>query len=494
MYTGWPFRIHDLSGCVKLNTEKIYLKDIVGYIKDEKSFSQVKFNGEFDVVGNKKTLVITIPNLFVNEALLHKIPEVGEQVYSKIRPSGFVDMTFQYNEGEKEESSYYLTVNCKDMEITSPDFPLPMSHVNGQFRLCNDIIILKNTSGFIRCGDQLIYTEINGVYDITHERKIFNVTVPNLVITETLLKNIPKKEFGEMLWTELHPKGRVDIVANLQGFKEEKDNNYFVEINLKDCEIANDKHTLSFWGIGGRIEINKEGVVCKHIDAKYCGGHVEGAVSVKTQINPFQYEGNLNFSRVILEELTDKVAGEDKQWSGILDGRVKFRGSGKDTKHFNAEGQLKVSDGYLSEVPIVLSVFNFLNLGLPKKESFHSAMMNFVVKDGLVHIEEGRIYSDSIELNGRGNISLKGELDLTVVAGFNKDFFSKLPIVGRVFDFVVGGVRKQLTMVEIKGTFLKPESRSVPFRPFTRSIKSMFDLLPEQKQNTHTDTNNASQE
>jgi hypothetical protein len=63
-----------------------------------------------------------------------------------------------------------------------------------------------------------------------------------------------------------------------------------------------------------------------------------------------------------------------------------------------------------------------------------------------------------------------------------------------VFDFVVGGVRKQLTMVEIKGTFLKPESRSVPFRPFTRSIKSMFDLLPEQKQNTHTDTNNASQE
>ena len=68
--------------------------------------------------------------------------------------------------------------------------------------------------------------------------------------------------------------------------------------------------------------------------------------------------------------------------------------------------------------------------------------------------------------------------------------------MGRLFEFIVGGVRKQLTMVEIRGTFLKPESHSVPFKSFTRSIKSMFDLLPkdERETTTHTEKKDSGEE
>jgi hypothetical protein len=167
---------------------------------------------------------------------------------------------------------------------------------------------------------------------------------------------------------------------------------------------------------------------------------------------------------------------------------MKFQGRGTDPKNFYAEGKININEGSLSEVPIILSVFNFLNLRLPKKESFHSAKATFVVKDGIIHVEDGRVYSDTIELNGRGNINFNGEVHIDVVAGFNKGLFSQLPVVGRFIDLVVGGVRKQLTMVEIKGTYSNPESHSVPFKPLTRSIKSMFDVLPKEAHETITDT------
>ncbi|MBI2556017.1 MAG: hypothetical protein HYW13_01080 [Planctomycetes bacterium] len=470
MYENWPFLIYNLNGDAELNTEKLYLKGIVGYVKSGNCTSQAEFKGEFDLYGTKKTFVMTIPNLLVNQELLRNIPDFGEQIWSKIRPTGLADLTFQYNEGEKQESSYFLAVNCKDLEINPMDFPLPISHVNGQVKLGNNIILFTDTGGFIQCGGQSIFTELNGVYDLKNDRKIFNLHVPNLSITESLLKDLPVKGIGEKLWTNLKPTGKVDLIANFQGFKEEKDNNYSIEINLKDGEMSDRKYNIFLSGIEGRLEINKSRFLSKHIDAKCCGGHVEGTLSVNIDTDPYQYEGELNFSRIILEELAQKVAKTEKQWSGLLYGRIKYRGSGTDPKKFYAEGQFNVNEGFLSDVPIIFTVFNFLNLSLPKKESFHSAQAKFIVKDGVVHIDDGRVYSDSIELNGRGDISLNGDLHINIVAGFSRNFFSQIPIVGKLYDLVVGGVRKQLTMVEIGGTFLKPETHPVPFKPFTKSM------------------------
>ena len=59
---------------------------------------------------------------------------------------------------------------------------------------------------------------MNGVYDLKDDRKIFNLHVPNLSITESLLKALPTKGIGEKLWTNLKPTGKVDLIANFQGF------------------------------------------------------------------------------------------------------------------------------------------------------------------------------------------------------------------------------------------------------------------------------------
>lgn len=488
IYTDWPFLLYNVNGTVELNTEKLYLRGIVGYIKCGNCISQAEFKGEFDLYGPQKTFVMTIPNLFVNQELLKNIPEFGEQVWSMVQPAGLVGLTLQHNEGKKQERSYFLTVNCKGLEMKPRDFPLPISYVNGEFKLANNIVVFKNASGLIHCGDQSVFTEMNGVYDMNSGRRIFNFCTQNLSVTESFLKNLPNRDIGEKLLTNLNPAGRINISANFQGFGEKNNNDYTMEINLMDCEIRAGTYQIPLWGIKGILEFNRKGILSKHIDAKCCGGHVEGTLSVSTDTDPYQYKGELNFSRVAIEELAQKITKTGNSLSGLLYGNIKFQGSGADPKNFYAEGRLNVNEGYLTEVPVILSIFNFLNLRLPKKESFHSAKAKFTVKDGVIHIEDGRVYSDTIELAGRGYINFDGNIHVDVVAGFNKGIFSQLPVVGRFFDLVVGGVRKQLTMVEIKGTYSNPESHAVPFKPITRSIMNMFDILPKHGNNTTPDT------
>jgi len=44
-------------------------------------------------------------------------------------------------------------------------------------------------------------------------------------------------------------------------------------------------------------------------------------------------------------------------------------------------------------------------------------------------------------------------------------------------DFVVGGVRKKLTKVQITGTLSNPKSKMIGLKPFTDPIKRMIDVL-----------------
>jgi len=478
-YEKWPRLISHVSGNIEINRERIYLKDLVGYIKSGDYTSQAIFNGEVDLSGVKKTFILTIPNVFLNHELLQSVSEIGESIWSKARPNGLVDVVFQYNKETEEKERYYLEVTCKGLEVNPPEMPFPVSYVNGQIKLCDNIVLFKNTSGFVQCGDQPVFSEMNGVYDMNSGRSIFNFHAPSLDITRSFLEHLPNKGIGEKLLASLNPAGKVEINANLQHFKEQKDNDYSVEITLKDCDVTTGKYNIPFRGVDGRLEVNKKGFSSKRISAKCYGGHMEGTLSVETETEPYLYRGEMNFSRVELKDIIQKIGDPENTLSGKLSGNIVFLGKGTDTNSICADGQVQIDEGYLSNVPIVLSIFNILNLSIPKKESFRNAQINFNVKDGIVNIKEGRLYSDTVELIGRGTVMLTGDIDVKVVAGFSRDFFSEIPIVGKIFDYVVGGVRKQLTMVEINGTFLKPESRSIAFKPLTTSIKSMFDLLPK---------------
>ncbi len=86
-----------------------------------------------------------------------------------------------------------------------------------------------------------------------------------------------------------------------------------------------------------------------------------------------------------------------------------------------------------------------------------------------------------------GTVDFDGKIDLTVVAGLSKETFSQIPFIGGLMDFVVGGVRKKLTTVQITGTLLKPETKMIGLKPVTDSVKRIIDVLVRPQTNTKED-------
>ncbi len=121
---------------------------------------------------------------------------------------------------------------------------------------------------------------------------------------------------------------------------------------------------------------------------------------------------------------------------------------------------------------------------MPNKESFHTANLEYSIRDKIVYVEELEVFSNAIELGCVGTVGFDGKIDLTVVAGLSKETFSQIPFIGGLMDFVVGGVRKKLTTVQITGTLSKPESRMVGLKLVTDSVKRIIDVLVSPKANT----------
>ena len=212
------------------------------------------------------------------------------------------------------------------------------------------------------------------------------------------------------------------------------------------------------------------------------GGRVNGSVKIDRTSPKGEYSGKLNFDKVSLSETLDDFVKVQQNLSGECEGDIEFQGEGDDLNSFTAKGSAKLREGYLSEIPAVLSILQLLSVSLPKKEAFHTANLTYSIRDKIVYVEELEVFSDSIELGCVGTVDFDGKIDLTVVAGLSKETFSQIPFIGGLMDFVVGGVRKKLTTVQITGTLLNPESEMIGLKPVTDSVKRIIECTRASKE------------
>ena len=354
------------------------------------------------------------------------------------------------------------------------------------------IVIDKNKIQFkiLRCyvvtGSQLSHATANGVISLRNKNRknLFNVL--DLRVTEELLDKFSKLLRNE--WIKVEPAGWVDVTLDDEINDVTGENRHTVIIDAKGCGIGLANFPFSISDIDGRISIEEGQLAIKKFNGICYGGNVNGSVKLDSTSSNGAYAGKLNFEKVSLRKLMKSFSENQQEWTGMCEGNIEFQGTGKGLENFTAEGSVKLREGYLSEFPALLSILNLLNLSIPKKEAFHAANIKYSIKDKVVNIEELEVFSDSIELGCVGTVGFDGTMDITVVAGLSKETFSQIPFIGGLMDFVVGGVRKTLTKVQITGTLSNPKSTMIGLKPLTRPIKSFFDLLSRNGKDEKEDT------
>ncbi|GAX60336.1 uncharacterized protein SCALIN_C10_0096 [Candidatus Scalindua japonica] len=600
-YVKWPFHIKHVNGKLEYSREGVFLRSIKGDIQNEGQQTNGEIDAFFDAGNARKNIKLNIPDFNITETLLKMVPDVGEKVWNDYHPSGNIDLTINYRSNEDNSiSDYSVKASCKGIEAKNPFLPYDLSNIIGLMEMDGKNIYLKNMSGYLLNGPKINHSTIDGVINLKSKEKRFTVSIPNLDMTENLVKSIPKK--GEAIWFRYKPTGQVDFMLDYKGFEDSSKDEYIITVDGKGNEIEYADLSIKMTDVIGRVVVSKNDVQLKNmrgyiingdqlartvcdglyilrskdkkvlynvfdlrvtqefldkftkqvkrdwfkiepegwvsvvlddeiiikegkerqsiiIDAKgckfrlinfpliasdvdgrisivdgqlasrkingsYCGGSIQGAIEADISSPEGEYSGEFHFDKVSLPKLMESFVKEQQEWTGVCEGGVEFEGINNNLMSFTAQGSAKLRDGHLAEIPVLLSILKILNLSVPKKESFQTADLKYSVKNKIVNIEELEIFSDSIELGCIGTVKFDGTIDLTVVAGLNRETFSQIPFIGNLMDFVVGGVRKKLTKVQITGTLSNPVTKMIGFKPFTDSVKRIVDVLVHTNDNT----------
>ena len=485
-HPSFPYDISNIIGLIKMDGEKIYLKNMSGYLQNESHTNLTTFDGMVNLKSKEKRFVISIPNLDLTEEIITSIPKKGEEIWSQNKPAGQVDLTIEYTGHEdSSKDEYIITADCKGNEYKPTLLPVKVSDIVGRVIIDKDNIRFKSLRGYVVAGNQLSHVTGNGILSLKNTNKKVLYDVTDLKVTEDILE-----KFSELLKNErikIEPVGRVDVIVEDEVNDVKSVDRRSVTINAKGCEFGFTNFPFTISDIDGRVDIEKGQLTCRKFNGICNEGRVNGSINIDKGSPKGEYSGKLNFDKVSLHETLANFVKVQQNMTGECEGYIEFQGEGDDLNSFTAKGSAKLREGYLSEIPAVLSILKLLSVSLPNKESFHTANLKYSIKDKIVYVEELEVLSNAIELGGVGTVDFDGNIDLTVVAGLSKETFSQIPFIGGLMDFVVGGVRKKLTTVQITGTLLKPKSKMIGLKPVTDSVKRIIDVLVNPKANMKED-------
>ena len=481
-----PYDISNIIGLVEADGKNVYLKNMSGYLLNESKVNHSMIDGVINLKTKEKRFIVSIPNLDMTEKLIKSVPNNGEGIWAKYKPAGQVDFMLNYRGFEdSSKDEYVITVDGKGNEIKYADLSIELKDVIGRVIVSKNDVQLKNLRGYMINGDKLARTVGNGVYKLRSEDKKTLFNVFDLTVTEEYLDKFPKLLKRD--WFKIEPVGWVNVTLDDEVNDVDGKDRHSVIIDTKGCKAGLTNIPVTISDIEGRINVEGGQLTGRNMNGTYCGGRINGTIEADRTSPDGEYSGKLNFEKVSLQKMMESFVKEEQKWTGVCEGNIDLQGKGKDLKDFTAKGSVRLQEGQLAEVPVLLSILKLLNLSLPKKESFHTAKLKYSVKDKIINIEELEVFSDSVELGCIGTVGFDSTVDLTVVAGLNKETFSQIPFIGGLMDFVVGGVRKKLTKVQITGTLTEPKSAMIGLKPLTYPIKRIFDVLSPARENKEED-------
>jgi hypothetical protein len=516
-----PYDISNIIGLIEADGKNVYFKNMSGYLLNESKVNHSRIDGVINLKTKEKRLIVSIPNLDMTEKFIRSIPNNGEDIWARYKPTGQVSFMLNYRGFEdSSRDEYVITVDGKGDEVKYADLSIKLTDVIGRVVVTDNDVQLKNLRGYMINGDQLARIVGDGVYKLRSKDKKTLFNVFDLMVTDEYLDKFPKLLRKD--WFKIEPVGWVNVILNDEVNDTDGKDIHSVIVDTKGCKFLLTIIPVAISDIDGRVNVEGGQLTIRNLNGTYCGGRINGSVEADITLPNGEYSGKFNYDKLSLKKLmksfvkevkttskkkqqkvektsrritskraTTKVAPQkrsvEQNWTGVCEGNIEFQGEGNDIKNFIAEGSVELREGQLAEVPVLLSILKLLNLSLPKKESFHTAKLKYSVKDKVVNIEELEVLSDSVELGCVGTVGFDSTVDLTVIAGLSQETFSQIPFIGGLMDFVVGGVRKKLTKVQITGTLSNPNSKMIGLKPFTDPIKRIFDVLSPARKNKKED-------
>lgn len=202
--------------------------------------------------------------------------------------------------------------------------------------------------------------------------------------------------------------------------------------------------------ISAPVHVEKGLVELPSVQAVILGGNANGSMNVQIAQEP-QYQASIKLTGLDLAQYARTVPGP-QNIKGRVTGQIDLEGRGSDARNLKGQGSAEITQGDLGELPDFLRFVKALNLSPTTRTAFDSAQVGFQIDRGMTTFNPIKFQGDAFSLDGDGEMSPRGDLDVHLKVIYGRDRF-KLPVLSDAIKEATG----QLLQVRISGTPAFPE-------------------------------------
>ena len=522
-FSGFPYAATDAAGELVIRPDHVEIKKLSA------KHGQVPIGvaGKVHILaeGFGLDLDVDATDVPLDQELFQAVPAAVQNVWKQLSPAGSGDLkvSVQQNTPDRPgELDYQVEFQAKGMQARYEDFPYQLRGLRGKVIATPGKVVLKDVTASwdqtrASLGGQILYDEKS-------DRAELSIRASNVPIDKELLAAMPQQITP--LTSQLLPKGSLDLELkklclsrspappattpastapsqpasppfrttwNLDGSISFKDATINLGLDPKtltgtiegsaarsskgmslDAKIALVSLAVEnrrLTDLHGRL-VKGEGAFLRIDDfsAKAHGGEIAGSAMIWLK-QPLDYGIRLSVREVQLGDLFNAGITDPKKKlniEGLLEGEIQLKDSGADPAATYAAGELTITQGKLTKLPIMLDLLHLITLSPPSNATFTQGNLKYQLRGDELVFQEIYLRGPGLSLLGSGTVNMKTKiLDLNFLNG------PRLPRMHSV-DELLEGIVRGIVGIKVTGTLEEPRPRSVPLSNLQEAIRQLY--------------------
>ncbi|MHC4104593.1 MAG: hypothetical protein ACYSR9_06605 [Planctomycetota bacterium] len=264
VYRRFPYPLKNLTGRLFFEQGNVIFSDVVSQVNECK----IAINGE--VVTNTDSnsvydMSVTVNNVPLDSALEASLPDGQRNLYNQIHPTGLADGLIKISGRSSEPAAFAADLSFKKASLMSDRFSSPVSDISANAVFTPDSITVREFSG--RYGDGLVSLAGRIWPDRESRQSCYQLSLnfERIMLNDDLFGFVP--ESLKKIVTDLKPRGKLDLVVDLNKENPETPPDYRITMNCLGDSADFPQLPFPLKDITGTLSITKDSLTLKEIAA-----------------------------------------------------------------------------------------------------------------------------------------------------------------------------------------------------------------------------------
>lgn len=362
-------------------------------------------------------------------------------------------------------------------QITATDYPVPAYDIQAKVRtMPRGAVIVDDLTIEVGSGNTRSVVLANGSFDAVREAAQVFFSSPGVSVNNDLLDRLP--QIPAFVCEELLIKGNVPV--NGEYVHTSEDDILNAEAKLVDFDILLARAPeVGARGLNAGLRFADNHLAVQELEAEVLSGSLTTDFDMNFSPGNRSFNGDLHLVDLDLSLLPREYV---EGLAGIFNADFHFEGTQPTAPALVLQANASMREGRLAQLPLLISVINFLNLQFPGEVVFTSGRVRFNVKDETATIERLELYSDVLNLYAKGWIAFDGRINMRAGLGYQRRLLKEVPVIGHIVRFFLGAIRSALSTVDVTGTVTDPEISLVSVRYLTSPITAVVSFFAEDEE------------